>query len=323
MSAVILILGPDRFLSRNATKDVLSKHPDLDVNRLDGSATAVGRVLDEVRTPTLLGGRRAVVVDNAGDLLEGESLMAVADYAEAPAKGALLILVANRLDGRLKAAKRLKAASRTLLCQPPPMRQVEGWIQNHGREALGLQVVPRAAQALRARVGEDLGSLDAALRRLADQIAPRLRLEADDVLETTQGHRSPALFEAGNAIEARDLRAALKAVRACFREGIRFPDKTITDARAVGPIVLGNLHKTHLKLLRFHLLRAEGLSRDDAAKKIGVSPQAARFFLSRAGQHDAGTLAARHTHFLAADKALKSDGDPRLTVEGLVLSILA
>ena len=83
----------------------------------------------------------------------------------------LLILAANRLDGRLKAAKRLKAAARVLLCQPPPMRQIEGWIQTHGREALGLQVVPRAAQALRARVGEDLGSLDAALRRLASESA--------------------------------------------------------------------------------------------------------------------------------------------------------
>jgi DNA polymerase III delta subunit len=202
---------------------------------------------------------------------------------------------------------------------------VAGWIGQHARVHHGLSVGKAAADALRARIGEDLGQIDAALERLKTQIAPRTSLNADDVATSTEEHRSPILFEAANALEAGDLTKALQALSGAFREGIRINQDVVTDWPAIAPILLTNLHKTYVKLLRFHMLaRRGGQSDSDAAREIGISPRAASYFLQRARRHRLDSLLDRHRHFVAADVALKSSSGltPRQVLERLLVNLL-
>lgn len=320
----MLILGEERFLARQAIAEALGAHPELEPTRFAGDSVEPGRVLDEVRTPTLFGGGRAVVVEEAGPLLDGEALAAFAAYARKPAQGALLVLQAPKLDGRLKAAKALREAARTVVCEPPKAHAVAGWIGERARAAHGLQVGRDAAEALRKCVGEDLGLLDAALARLRDLVAPRRRLEVEDVVGSTGEHRSPVLFEASNAVEAGDLDGALRAVRAAFDEGVRIRQSVITEPAGIALILLGQLHGAWTKLLRFHVRRAGGEPEPDAARAVGVSPQAARFFLERATRHRLDRLVARHRHFVEADLALKrSLAEPAQVLETLLLRLLS
>jgi DNA polymerase III delta subunit len=315
LKSVVLVLGPERFLAREAVAKALLGRPGADVTRLDGAVTTPARILDEVRTPTLFGGARAVVVDNAGEPLR-QALEAFADYAEAPAKGTLLVLVANGIDGRLKGAKQLKEASEVLLCEPFPHWKVGDWIRKRAGEAHGLQMGDSAAAALRRAVGEDLGLLDAALGRLREQIAPRIFLRPDDIA---------LVFEPANALEEADLKGALRAVAAAFEEGIRFENDTETEEKAVATILLDSLHKAYVKLLRYDLHRKVGASEEDAARRAGCSPNALRFFLPKANRHRLDTLVARHRHFAEADSAMKKNGaaDGRRVLERLILALLA
>jgi DNA polymerase III delta subunit len=325
VASVVLVLGPERFLARRAVAEVLAAHPDLETTRYAGAETRLSEVLDDVRTPTLFGKPRAVVVEDAGALFEAETLPVLADYAERPVAGSLLVLQATSLDGRLKEAKRLKAAAEVIDCKPLQAHAVAGWIGQHARTAHGLTAGADAIRALRERLGDDLGQIDAALARLKAQIAPRTRLEGRDVAGSTEDHRSPILFEAGNALEARDLRKGLQALSGAFREGIRINQDVVTDWPAVAPILLTNLHRTYVKLLRFHMLaRGQGLSDEEAARESGVSPRAARYFVQRARAHRLDTLLERHRHFVEADVALKSASGltPRQILERLLVDLL-
>jgi DNA polymerase III delta subunit len=322
LKGVVLILGPERFLAREALARALEGAAD--VARYDGKEARPGEVLDDARTPSLLGQSRAVVVEDAGDMLR-ESAEAFAAYARRPVPGVRLVLLATGLDRRLRGAKELEAAAEVVPCQPLKDREVTGWIGRRAREAHGLQVGLPAAEALRRRVGEDLGLLDAALSRLKEQIAPHTLLRPEDVEGSTDERRSPALFEPANALEAGDLPAALRAVEAAFDEGIRIHQDVVHEEKAVGPILLDNLHRAYVKLLRFHLHRRAGLGEEEAARRAGCSPQQAPFFARRARGHRLEALLARHRRFVEADLRLKDDGpdDAKRALEGLLVDLLA
>ena len=323
MKGVVLILGEERFLAHRAIGETLARHADLEVTRFNGKEVSTAQVLDEVRTPTLLGGRRVAVVENASSLFDDGGLERLAAYAGSPVKGALLVLRTPKLDGRLKAAKALREAAKVVECRPMRPQEVEKWVGTHARSEFEMDVDYRAAKALREHIGEDLGLLHAALTRLQEQIAPRKRLEAGDIAESTEEQRSPIIYEAGSALEGADLKGALAAVAACFDDGMRVGDGTVADERALGPIVLSTLHKTYVKLVRYAMFCDNGLERREAALKAGTSPRAVHFFLQRASRHDRKRLVRRHRHFLEADRALKSAGRPRQVLERLLVALLA
>ena len=323
VKGVVLILGEERFLALRAISSALQKNPELEVTRFNGKEVSLAQVLDEVRTPTLLGGRRAVVVENASEMFDGRGLELLVAYAGSPVNGALLVLQTRRLDGRLKAAKALREAAKVVECRPLRPQEVEKWIGTHARSEFEVDVDYQAAKALREHIGEDLGLLNAALARLQEQIAPRNRLEAGDIVESTQEQRSPIIYEAGSALEGADLKGALSAVASYFDDGMRVGDGTVADERALGPIVLSSLHKTYVKLVRYAMYCDNGLERRDAALKAGTSPRAVHFFLQRASRHARKKLVRRHRHFLEADRALKSDGKPRQVLERLLVALLA
>jgi DNA polymerase-3 subunit delta len=324
LKGVVLVLGPERFLAREAVAKLLLERPQLDVTRFDGQTALPARILDEIRTPTLFGGPRAVIVENAGDVLRA-ALEAFAAYAEAPVKGTLLVLVATGLDGRLKGAKQLKDAAEVIDCQPLRAWELAKWVRERAKATYGLQTGDTAAAALRRAIGEDLGLLDAALARLKEQIAPRIFLRPEDVEGSTEDHRSPAIFEPGNALEEADLAGTLRALGAAFDEGIRIDQDVVSDEGAVAPILLDSLHRAYVRLLRYHLHRRVGASEEEAARRAGCPPNAFRFFLPNANRHRLETLVARHRHFGEADAALKENGpaDPRRVLETLVLALLA
>jgi len=322
---VVLILGEERFGVRLALADLLRKHPDLEESRFTGASTSPAQVLDEVRTPTMAGGRRAVVVDEAGPLLEDAGLAAFAAYAAAPVKGALLVLCTERIDRRFKTAKELCGRAEVLECPVPRADAVRSWLPGWAREAHGLQVARDATDALLERVGEDRALLDGQLARLREQIAPRRKLEASDITDSVEAHRSPALFEAASALEEGKLQGALDSLATCFLEGIRFQDGTVlADEGGIGPIVLGQLHRSWVRLIRTHMLRRAGSDDQEIGRALGLSPGAARYFLPRASRHALPRLLERHELFLAADAGLKGSAtlDARRTLEALLLGLL-
>lgn len=320
---VILVLGEDRFLAAEAVRDAVGDVESEGITRYRGNEAKLGSVLDEVRTPDFFGGGRTVVLEEADALLDADGMEALADFAERTPGDALLVVQVKKVDGRRAAAKRLKSAAKVVEVAAPPDWKLTEWTGNRARRTHGLRAGQDAIQALVDRIGGDLGALDRALGRLQTQIAPRDNLTLADVTESTEDHRSPTLFEATNALEAGKLADALAAVDAAFREGLRMRSDTVAEAAGVALILLGQLHTAYRRLIRFQMLRGGG-GPEEAARAVGISPRAARFFIQRATQHRLDRLVERHRFFVEADQSLKRAGEsPRQAIEKLLVGLLA
>jgi len=327
---VTLVLGEDRFLAAEAVRSALGPAEGDAYGTADGSELAryrgnevkLAAILDEVRTPDLFGGGRTVVLEDADALLDAAGLEALADFAERFSGAARLVVQAKKVDGRRAAAKRLKAAATVVEVAAPPEWKLTEWVADRSRRVHGLRATHDAIQTLVDRIGGDLGALDRALGRLKIQIAPRDDLTLADVAESTEDHRSPTLFEATNALEAGNLTDALVAVDAAFREGLRMRSDTVSEAAGVALILLGQLHAAYRKLIRFQMVRAHA-SPEEAARAVGISPRAARFFIQRASRHRLDRLVERHASFVKADRTLKRGGESsRHAIERLLVELL-
>jgi len=322
---VVLVLGEDRFLAGEAVSAAIDRVDGVDgseVARYRGNEAKLGAVLDEVRTPDFFGGGRTVVLEEADPLLDAEGLEALADFAERTPGDALLVIQARKIDGRRAAAKRLKAAAEVVEVHAPPDWKLAEWVGDRTRRVHKLRAGQDAIQALVDRIGGDLGALDRALVRLKIQIAPREDLTLADVTQSTEDHRSPTLFEATNALEAGKLGDALAAVDSAFREGLRMRSDTVNEETGVALILLGQLHTSYRRLIRFQMLR-KGANPEEAARSVGISPRASRFFIQRASRHRLDRLVERHAFFLEADQTLKRGGDsPRHAIERLLVALL-
>ena len=86
--------------------------------RFDGSDAALADVLDEVRTATLLGGLRVVVVDNADTFITANRA-ALERYSSDPSNTGCLILLCNTLPRNTRLFKIIQAARRIVPFEAP------------------------------------------------------------------------------------------------------------------------------------------------------------------------------------------------------------
>lgn len=285
----------------------------------------VAALFDDLRTSSLFGGIRSVVVENAAGLLSGQALEILAGYARQPSPGTRLVLLAPSVDRRFKAVKALLEVCERIECQPPDPKEIPAWIAQRAGEAHGLRIAPDAVRELRRRLGDDLGLLDGALGRLRELIAPRTQVEAADVVHSTAEQRSEIYFEPANALEAADLPRALAALENAFSEGLKMRQGVVVDVAGLGVILLGNLHGAYVRMLRIAMLLRGGASDKEATIGAGASPKAAWILAKQARKHGLDRLVARHGFFREADLALKTGagGDPRRVLEALVMKLLA
>ena len=99
-------------------------------------------ILGAANTVPMLGGQRLVLVRDA-HLLKGGDLEQLATYAKDPNPTTCLVLVGDKVDGRIKAYARLKKLGLLHRFEAIKERQAAGWVQG---EARGMKI-PLAAGA--------------------------------------------------------------------------------------------------------------------------------------------------------------------------------
>jgi DNA polymerase III subunit delta len=139
--------------------------------------------------------------------------------------GHVLVVAAGKVDGRLPLVKRLAGAGHRIPCAV----ETEGtWDDQHpvlGKliaemlEGTG-KAVDRAAEArLAGLLGGDARALAGELRKLAAYVGDRKEIRAADVEAVVVRMASDPFFALGNAVESRDLEAALGVFRRTLADG--------------------------------------------------------------------------------------------------------
>lgn len=167
---IVLLQGPDEFLRAEWTRDLIEQvradAGEVEVIRFAGEQASLADVLDECRSYDLLMRHKVVVVDEADRLVAGDMRPLMERYAEAPSSHATLVLRSGRWHkGKLDA--RIEAVGEIRRCEPPKPAQASAWAVARMAKRHASTLSRAAADALVARVGPDLGRIDAELGKLA------------------------------------------------------------------------------------------------------------------------------------------------------------
>lgn len=176
------MVGPDDFLAERAVADRQaawrSNDPDAEITRIAAGELSPGAVA-EALGPSLFGGRRLLVVEDADQLDDGVAEALLATLADDPDDAAAVVVHPGGVKGK-KVLERVKAAAaETVRCDRPV--RLDDWLTFVHQELRRAKVRiegPAAARLVEA-VGRDLRALAAACDQLASDIEGSTVEEAD------------------------------------------------------------------------------------------------------------------------------------------------
>ncbi len=209
---VYVVSGADEFRRSETVQQILhalEAHAGADSpSRLDGDSCELAAVLDEVRTYSLLGGRRVVVVENADSFITANRA-ALENYASAPADSGTLILECRTLAANTRLYKIVSKVGKVVRCDPLKGRDVIDWLIKRATTQHGKRLDDRAAWLLKDLVGDSLGELDAEVSKLAIYVGDRPAVVSADVEALVGNNREQNVFGVIDAMASGDTPTAL------------------------------------------------------------------------------------------------------------------
>jgi DNA polymerase-3 subunit delta len=208
---VYALHGSERMLITRAVealrKATVGEGPrGLSEDHYEAAETRAIRVTDACRMLPMLSKWRFVLVRNAHEW-KSEDLEAVATYANAPTPSTVLVLVADKFDGRTKTVAALKKKGLLFEAEPPREDDLVPWLEAEAKRR-GATFAPGATTALVLAVGPNLGALSDALERVHLYAAGRAITE-EDIDEGVTNTRDVSRFDLPDAIVEKNPARAL------------------------------------------------------------------------------------------------------------------
>ena len=297
IAAVCAVVGTDHFLRQEAIEKLLTEVAEaldeVGPSRFDGASAGLADVLDEVRTLSLLGGKRVVIVEDADGFITAHR-QRLERYCENPSPGGALILACARLPRNTRLYRIISEKGRVIACEAPARRALPAWLATRARSAYGKQLEPAAAGLLLEHVGDALGLLDAELAKLSVYVGERTQISTGDV-EALVGHqREEKVFGITDAMAAGNPARALELW-----------EQVLATDRAAPARALAGLAWSVRRLLEARRDLQRGVSIYELAQKLYTDPASAQRRLERVSPE---ALEAQLDDLLAADVALKTGG---------------
>jgi DNA polymerase-3 subunit delta len=214
MIPVYLITG-EEFLVAEALDKVRAETEADPLSELSFEArTSRHELLNALETPSLLGGRRLVVVRNAHDFLK-EQVDALGEYLDAPAPNSVLVLVAG---GRTKLDAKVKKIGTVVTLDAPKGRRLASWVRQRAK-IHELKLDERAAYALIDSVGAELRDLDGALQQLVTGVGEGKSVSAATVKKAFPRTADQRIYTFTDAVGDRRLPLAMTNLRRLLDQG--------------------------------------------------------------------------------------------------------
>jgi DNA polymerase III delta subunit len=207
---IYALVGPDPFLQlQHVAEIVASLGPGANRVDVDGERADLADVLDEVRSFSLFGSGKVVVVQSA-DALITRFREQLENYVLKPSDSAVLVLRLAALPATQRIAKAIAKTGVIIPCTPP--KDLAKWITERARSTHALKVGPDVARLLADYVGDDLARLDNELAKLALTITGD-EAKPQDVMAGVAYQREQELSEMVNALAAGKVTDALRRWR--------------------------------------------------------------------------------------------------------------
>jgi DNA polymerase III subunit delta len=301
-----LITGPEELLLRRAAERILDElRAEGELEVVDVRAAELPSFgLPDLRTASLFGTPRAVLVREAQELPAG-ARTALLSELDGPPPVATVILLATATGTIQALAKRIKALGGRIDVLPPKDWEEAAWARLVADEfsVHGRTPDRGAVQAILAHAGLDVAAIAEKVAQTC-AAAPAGTVTAAQVERVVVGHGSRGSFAVADAMCERDAARALRLLRGVLESG----DHPV--------MVLG--------ALVYRLRSIVAVAGKVNAKTIGlsISPGQARHLAALRRNFGPGELTRAYQALAAADLALKSGDLPgELVLERAILDI--
>ncbi len=310
---VVVIAGDESFFVSRAVaalrRAVVGDGPSgWNEDIFEGKGVTASRILDAARTLPMLASQRLVLVREL-DALAAAELDKLADYLGEPSPSSCVVLVAEKLDGRTRLAKRAVKLGVLVDAAPVKAAELRGFVSAEAQRRR-IKIVPEAASALIDALGSDLPAIDDALERLSLYVGEGASIDLDAVETCVVKVRVESIWAQVDAVGMRDRATALKAVSSLLAD--REP-----------PLRILAMVARQLRIVaRMQSALAGGAPPPEAARLAGAPPFKARDLAIAARRFDARALTRAFTVLAATDLALKgSRTPPEVVLQGAILDL--
>lgn len=274
----------------------------------DLKESGIGSALGTARTLPMMAKRR-LVVGKAIDDVKAADLEPLVAYVEDPNPSTCLLLIADKVDVRLKAFSALRKRGYLHVFAPLRDNALAGWLRTEAKSR-GIDIKPDAANTLAMLAGPDLGRLAQALEQLAIYAGRERAVTVNDVEDLVAETREHAIFELTKAIGMGDVPRALALCANMLRN--REPPLKIQFM----------LVRQVRQIWRAKELAAAGASRGDIASAVGINPYFLDDVLTPAKRMSRAALERALERLYQADLAVKtSRAEPELALSRLVQAL--
>lgn len=313
---ILVCYGKERFLKQsvlNVVRKTLfgdSSDDEFGETSLTGKDAELKSVLDELKTVSMWGSARLVVIDDADDFVS-KNRAGLEKFAASPAKKSILILYVKTWPGNTKLAKIVAKTGQAIDCSELSGSKLNGWLMSMAETKHEKQLSGAAAQLLAELAGNGLGLLERELAKLSDYVGDNTRITPDDVRTLVGGWKAETTWTMTNAIRDGQIGVAMTCL-----------DKLLVAGEAPQKLI-GGITFVFRKYADAVLHAKGNTSVSAALKAAGVFPRdlgPAEQYLRRIGRQHAEKI---FSILLTADTNLKGGSSipGRLQMEQLVMQL--
>ena len=263
---VYVVCGPEPFLKHETVAGLVARalggRTDcLGPSKFEGDRAELAEVLDEVRTLSLLGEMRVVVVADA-DGFVSRHRAALERYCIDPSDMGCLILLCKSFGANTRLYKKVNGFGGVITCEAPRGAALVSWICNRSLKTYGKRIDRGGAGRLRNHVGDSLGVLDQELDKLTTYVGERPNITAEDVDVLVGNVREQRVFAITDAMAEGDARTALHQW-----------ERVLATDRAAPGRAIGGLAWGIRRLLEAHDAVAGGTPAHRLAQQFRTKPE--------------------------------------------------
>ena len=307
------LYGEEPYLVERAAKRLLDlalppDARDFNLSVFYGKECKGEEVADAVQTFPMFADRRVVVVKRCGEL-SAAALERLLPVVQSPVPTSCLILLGEKVDGRLKFFAEFKKAGVLVEFKRPYENQL-GPIVREELAAHGKRIEPAAVDLLIGYVGTNLQELASQVEKVTTFIADRPTVTVADVRAIVSDTKVDSVFELCNAVGSRDLASALRRLHTLLRDG-------------EAPLMLLSMLTRHVRQLwQIRECLDQRLAPPEIEKKLGIRSFFLKGLLAQARNFDGERYRQMFERLFELDLAMKSSGgSPAQSLEYFLLEV--
>lgn len=311
---ILLLHGEEGYLVDQAARQVVAavvptEGRDFNLTIVHGRDLRGNDLIDQARTLPVFADRRLVVIRNVNEA-SADQLEIFSAYLDDPVPETFLLITAASIDKRRKFFQKITQVGEIIEFRRLYENQLPQFIRDRAREA-GRTFTGPALKLFCRRVGNNLAEVMGELDKLTSYVGDREFFEEDDVAAVVSDTRVESVFALTDALGAGELDVALRLLGRLLDDG-------------QPPLVILTMLIRHFRQLwKARELLSQGVSQKELSRRIGVNPYFLSGLLTQAKRCSDEQLRELFPRFLAVDLALKSGGNSRSQLEGLVFSLCA